>query len=344
MALDIFVDVTLTQEQAALSREAFDTIGVLTDGATAAFAGRSKEYKPGEIVADFASTTNEFKMVENGIFAQNPRVKKVLVLREDAADVGNMTTLFNAIKDEAFFVFIPINRATAALDTLSTLVESDARKLMIIADADANIKDAADLTDIADLAKIALRDRTAVFYDETPAELLSGGVSSRILGLGDVGLATWHAVANIKNITVPVLTTTERNAITGSNASYFVKVTDNSNATVGGTVASGKFIDSIRGQSALKNEIEVALAELIVNTDKIPYTSQGLAMIEDTLRKSVALFEGTYLEAGASAFDIPDIADVSQTDKDNRVVNGIVVTVKETGAIHKINLNVGVQI
>ena len=343
MATDIFVNVTLTQEQAALSRESFDTIGVLTDGATAAFAGRSKSYKPGEIVADFASSTNEFKMVENGIFAQNPRVKSVLILREDAGD-ANITATFDAIKDEPFFVFIPINRATADLDTLSTLVESDARKLMIVADSDVNIKDASDLTDIADLAKIALRDRTAVFYDETAAELLAGGAASRILGLGDVGLATWHAIANIKNITVPTLTTTEMNAITGSNASYYVKVTDNSNATVGGTVASGKFIDSIRGQSALKNEIEVSLAELIVNTDKVPYTSQGLAMIESVLRTAVEPFEANYLVAGSSAYDIPDIADISAVDKSNRVVNGIVVTVQEQGAIHTINLNVGVQI
>lgn len=348
MNLDIFVDINLIPQQPALSRDSFDTVGLLTDGPTTVFTGRDKLYAPGEIEADFgaAASSKETDIVENAIFAQNPRIKKVRMLREDAADTGNITTIYNAVKAADFFALLPINRIQADIETLSALVEPDFSKMLFVGDDNALIKDSGTSSDLASVLKALLVDRTAVFSDEgsPEPEFLPGASLSRILGLGDVGLATWNGIANLKNVVEGAPATGEITTLDDKNATHYVKVTSNSKATVGGKVASGKFIDSVRGQSALRNAIQIGLVELLINADKIPFTNNGISMVKAAIETAIAPFEGTYLVTGVTTVDVPDITEVLQVDKEARLLKGIVVSVLEQGAIHKISLTVGVRI
>lgn len=106
-----------------------------------------------------------------------------------------------------------------------------------------------------------------------------------------------------------------------------------------GKTTSGEYIDVTLGAFYIQSQMEQALATLLINTPKIPYSNAGIALLVDvagTVLKRATL-QGIILnERGKGAYTINYLAreDVSKADIANRTYNGISWKAEIAGAIH----------
>jgi hypothetical protein len=119
----------------------------------------------------------------------------------------------------------------------------------------------------------------------------------------------------------------------------FVVTSNSRNFTKEGTVSSGEFIDVIRGIDWTKARVQESILALKLSKKKVPYTTQGLALISGAIRE--VLRQGVVNTLFNDDFEIsvPDIADVSATDKSNRILNNVTFNANLQGAIHKSNIS-----
>ena len=196
--------------------------------------------------------------------------------------------------------------------------------------------------DIASFMKGLNYDRTFVAYhtssnvDQTPTWFASGWFG-RILPK-DPGSVTW-AYKTIAGIAAYSLTSAERTNALGKNANIYTVTAGVSN-TETGQVASGEYIDIIRGLDWLTARIQEAIFTQLINQDKIPFTDEGITLIVNTL--SGVLDEGAAagLLVGTSiVITAPKAADVSITDKGNRFLPDVNFAATLQGAIHNVDIN-----
>jgi len=132
-------------------------------------------------------------------------------------------------------------------------------------------------------------------------------------------------------------TSTEKTNLLGKNANIYTTVGD-TGVTQEGVCASGEFCDVIRGSDLLTARIEENVYSDLVNEDKIPFTNDGIAVINNRVL-STLITEG--VDGGILAADpaptvtVPDVADVAAADKAARLLKNITFTGTLAGAIHK---------
>ena len=136
------------------------------------------------------------------------------------------------------------------------------------------------------------------------------------------------------------MTTNVINILDGKNINHYT-LTAGVAITRQGKTAGGEWIDVMRFVDWLKARMQERIYQQLVNLLKIPYTDQGVAIIENLVRAQ--LQEG--IRVGGLAKDpeftvtVPKVIDVSQTDRANRLLPDVKFNATLAGAIHKININ-----
>jgi hypothetical protein len=207
---------------------------------------------------------------------------------------------------------------------------------------DADIKDAGATTDIAYILNAAAYDRTFVnYYPYDAAQAANEMMADGWIGETapyDPGSQTWM-FKTIAGLLPYELTSGEKTAVHGKKANTYTTVAG-VNITEQGTVASGEYIDIIRGLDWLESRIQTLVFTELINARKIPYTDGGIAIIEGALR--AALDEGVQkelLDGTSITVTVPKIADISVTDKSNRLLPDMNFTARLQGAVHKVEIN-----
>lgn len=104
-----------------------------------------------------------------------------------------------------------------------------------------------------------------------------------------------------------------------------------------GKAASGRFIDSVIGQAWLTARIKEAVFGAFQANDKLPQDNDGLAAIGAKVKG--VLKEGVrvkYLrKSPPPAVFVPDIDDIPEDDRTERLASGITFSAREAGAVHK---------
>ena len=119
--------------------------------------------------------------------------------------------------------------------------------------------------------------------------------------------------------------------------------------TQNGKVAAGEWIDVIRFRDWLQEEITVNVFNALINRDKIPYTDEGIAVIEAQIRKALQLgvrrggiAPDEYDEDGNTnlgyTVEVPLAASISANQKASRVLNDVKFTARLAGAIHVVKI------
>lgn len=92
-------------------------------------------------------------------------------------------------------------------------------------------------------------------------------------------------------ITPSAFTDTEKAFIIAKNANTYEQYSDNiylfgvgTENQASGKVASGEWIDIVRDRDWLINDIQTAIAGVMIRNSKVPYTNVGIALIINTLR------------------------------------------------------------
>jgi hypothetical protein len=161
------------------------------------------------------------------------------------------------------------------------------------------------------------------------------------------GGETW-ANKKLAAVTADNLTEGQYQALSKKNMNTFERFR-NVAITQNGKVAAGEWIDVIRFRDWLQEEITVNVFNALINRNKIPYTDEGIAIIEAQIRQALELgvrrggiAPDEYDEDGNTNYgytiSVPLAANISANQKASRVLNDVEFTARLAGAIHVINI------
>jgi hypothetical protein len=154
----------------------------------------------------------------------------------------------------------------------------------------------------------------------------------------NAGSATW-SYKSLSGTVVDDLTAGQIAEIESNNGNYYVEIAGLS-VTREGTMASGEWIDVVRGRDWFVSQIRERIFALLANSPKIPYTDPGVSLI--TKEVEAAQTDGinrTFLAAEPVPFvTAPLVADVSDADKIARILPDVYFEQTLAGAIHAVKL------
>lgn len=326
------VDVTISLETAGVTRQGFGKplligdAGVLSSGVVAEYASLAEM-----VSAGFADTDEEYKMAQ-AIFSQSPSPSSVFVAPLTGGDYGDsIQDAFDASKD--WYAVIIQSRLEADILDAAAKVETIDR-LLLACSNDAAVTASSSGNVLADL-KAANYDRTSYLWSDDQANYPEAAWAGVMLPK-DPGSATWM-FKTLTGITADDLTTTEQNNVLNENGNTYQTIGGVS-ITREGKVASGEYLDVIRGIDWLKARIEEDIYQRLVNVDKVPFTDAGIAIIDNILRERLqdAVDQGVLASFTVS---VPTAASVSAANKAARTLPDVDFTGVLAGAIHKVEIN-----
>ena len=119
--------------------------------------------------------------------------------------------------------------------------------------------------------------------------------------------------------------------------------------TMNGKTRGGEWLDVIRGRDWLQNDMQLRIFNLLLVNPKIPFTNQGIAMVENAMLASLKAAQGRGIvapdghgEDGARApgftVSVPNAMSLTSTEKASRVLRGCSFTARLAGAIHAVQV------
>lgn len=206
--------------------------------------------------------------------------------------------------------------------------------------------------DIASTLKTSAYVRSAAFYHQDNGAAFGAGVSGVNLPKAP-GSETWKFISPA-GVAAMTFTATQITNMTTKRANYLYTVAG-VNMTAEGITASGQYIDTVRGRdwlvSRIQNRIFTALTTPpstvnpanpagSVPLSKIPFTDQGIAVVEGELRGALA--EGVnngFLAANPSpVVSVPKASAVTTQNKSNRTLAPVSFSATIAGAIHGLTI------
>jgi hypothetical protein len=178
--------------------------------------------------------------------------------------------------------------------------------------------------------------RSAGSYHHRPATFMSSAWAGRVLPV-DPGGDTWALKPLIGVGIASKLTTTNRNNLKARNANYCT-VGFGKNITFNGTTFDGDFIDVTRGLDWLNDDITKGIGGVLLAVNKIPFTNQGVTSIVNQVEASLgrAVQRGILRDTPKPVVTAPDVEDVSDADRGQRLLPDVLFTGQLAGAIHKV--------
>ena len=269
----------------------------------------------------------------------------------DAEDINNRTLLlevFGGISAWEAVVTLGASQPIAAVtfDISADVKECAAwnetqKKIFFYASSEVDIKNPASTTDLAYLMKNFSYDRTVSIYHPDSQEgstpsYIEAGMPGEALPY-DPGSQTW-AYKTISGVVAYALTSGERTAILAKNCNIYT-TTAGVNITEQGKVASGEYIDIIRGLDWVEARLQEAVFTNLVNKRKIPLTDEGIALIETAVKGVLGDAATVGLIIAASiVVTVPKAADISTADKLARNLPDVKFTATLQGAIHNVDI------
>lgn len=223
-----------------------------------------KEYsKLSELVTDYKADSEVYAAASK-LFAQDNAPYKVAVLAQPAFDVATMAT--HATQGWRQLVLVGTHNDVAEI---AEYVESTSNLMLF---AGVQSMDALGTLFTA----VGQYDRTFIVYHTTDVNAAAAVVGATS-GL-KAGSFTYKNM-KIKGVAAEELSATELDAIHAKGAVAIVeKIGDI--VTSEGKVASGEYADNIDSKDFVVQNITYKTQKVFNNNDKIPYTNQGIAMLE----------------------------------------------------------------
>ena len=339
MSLSSIVDVTITRETKVPTQAGFGTPLILGDSDKFGAGERIRTYTEiAQVEADFAPSDPEVQAATD-MFAQEVKPVEIKIGQVEAGDgaaPGKWTAALTDIQDidDDWYGLFCTSRVQADVEVLAAFIEARI-KLYFPTSSDAALKDGTG-GNVGEVLNAAAYDRSSVWYSGDA----DNDLTAALIGLQlpkDPGSTNW-AYKTLSGPTFDALTPTEEGNIEGVKANHYTRVAG-VNITRYGTVASGEYIDVMRGADFLAARIQELVYFELINSEKIPFTNDGIAIVESRLRQALNLGVDNQIINADYVITVPDVADVSVIDKGNRFLDNVEFEATLTGAINKVKIN-----
>ncbi len=277
------------------------------------------------------------------VLTSNPNDNMVLTLTTPNTGAASELARLQQIDDDWYFL-ISTDRTRVFIEQLAAAIEAIIKLYGFETDeADSkNLTPASDTTSLLATLKAANYDRTFGVWTKTanlpkyPAAAWIGLMAPKT-----PGSATWK----FKQVSGPAaddeLTGTEITNIQGKNGNLYLTVS-NFAMFLEGVVASGEFIDIIRGTDLIQARIQENVFGTLVTEDKVPFDNGGieaLALKTEEPLVNIGVANGI-LRGGTDApvVTVPDVSETLAADRANRELKTIEFEGFYAGAVHKVKI------
>ena len=185
--------------------------------------------------------------------------------------------------------------------------------------------------------------------NDIPAENLYGmAVAAAVKAMNyHAGQETW-ALMPLATVSPAKLTSTFIKKLEAANFNYVITVASK-NITQGGKTSGGEWIDVIRFRDWLQNDMQVRVVNLLIVNPKIPYTDNGIGLVENQMLASLKdgqKYGGiapTEYDADGNAIpgyttSVPLAADLTSVQKASRILKDCKFSARIAGAIHVVEI------
>lgn len=276
--------------------------------------------------------------------------EKVLTFEDTTID-SNLAAEVGAIRAQNsswYSLSLADPRSKARITALANYIETQ-EAIFLSTTHDTACGDPVSTTDVAYTLNAAQLFRTALLYSGDQV----GYGAATWLGNGlpfDPGSQTW-AYKPLSGVIFDDLESGFAQALVDKKCNHYIEIAGlpvtNGGEAEGGQMASGEYIDVIRGRDWLVVRLRERIFGLLVNARKVPYTGGGIDQVTNEV--------GAQMEEGISATylspDIPEgqdkpyivtapeIGDVSAADKIARLLPDVDFEAILAGAIHATKIN-----
>jgi len=158
------------------------------------------------------------------------------------------------------------------------------------------------------------KEKSAQAIDDMPEANKYMNVAWAIKWLNYPSGSETAAFKSLASVYPSELTTTEMNLLKNAALNFFVKV-GSKNITMNGMTRGGEWCDVIRFRDWLQNDMQLRVVNLFVVNPKVPYTDNGIALVQNQMIAS--------LKSGQSAGGIAE----DEFDADGNRIPGFVTSV-----------------
>jgi len=339
LANNTLYSVTVDGAKADFTSDASATAGEVSAGLKIAIDALSK---PVTVVDDLAG-----KLTINPTVSDTPYSVSVtanLLNTPDLAGAETHTIAISAIRDveDSWYALSASSHLVADIAEIAAVVETLKKIYVYSTDEAAAITSAT--TDIFSTLSALNFDRACGIFDPDADTAYPEAALLGVMLPKDPGSATW-AFKTLVGQDADALTPTESSNARGKNGNTY-ETLGGVDVIRFGTSAEGEFMDIIRGVDWLESRLQERIFAKLVAADKIPYTEQGVAIIEAEIRGQLR----EAIDAGVIAADpkfvitTPVVADITSVVKATRALPTITFTATLEGAIHKTTITGSVNV
>src|SRR5690554_82160 len=311
--------------------------------------GATAESIVGMLEAEFTAATAPGTFVDNedGTFTVVPEDPVDFTYDNSinivaTADTESLTEAFSAIKeadDDFYFVSIE-SHSPADIEEIADVIEAES-KIFVTSYNGSDATDPTDTQDIGSVLQAKDLARTMIIYAENPDEY----PEMAFVGLQapkDPGSTTWK-FKTVSGVTVSRLTTTQSLTLKGTRFDYgkgynTYENFGGRNILSEGRMVNGEFCDVIRFADFLEARMRERIYLTLVNSEKIPFTAAGFAIIEGRIRE--VLQEGVAV-GGLTSFNVtvPNPRTLDPNLRANRVAEGFEFVGVLSGSVHFVSVS-----
>ncbi len=260
-----------------------------------------------------------------------------------------MATTLSAIEtenaDDWYFVNIETRNDADITAAASFIASRD--KIGVFQSKDADAK-AGTPTNIFDTLQATNNKRVMLLWHDDDREYLDAGMTS-IAAAADLdatgGAITWQG-KQVVGVPADTLTSGEINNITGFGGTVNVTIGGRSFIRDGQSV-EGEFMDVQTTIDWTKFRVQEAVFARIATTPtKVPFTAFGIATVVNEVLGvlTTGIGIGHFAADFPPTVTAPDITEVSEADKNARILRDVVGTAKLAGAIHETIIQVNLTV
>ena len=330
--MDVIVDIDIKSATGLATTE----IGKPLIIAELASAVAYQEFKSLEDVKEiYTGTTDAEKNViamAEMIFKQEHKPKKIAIAccapAEEGTDTPALVDLLNSVYDRDWYYLLAVDNSQDTMIALADVIEANKRKMFVTRTSTSTALEAMKAKDYA---------RTVVFFHETVGEYADAGLVGEC-GARTVGEITWK-FKTINGLTPADYNQRKVDEIHANGGiCYVTKAGDN--ITSEGIVVNGEYIDVINAMDWIQFNVEYRVQKLFNSNPKIPYTNNGIAMIENEV---IGALQSAYNNGIITANDenipeystnFPGRSETSEEDRKKREYNLGSFEAVLMGAIH----------